>query len=437
MNFRIATLFAAALCVVAALAWYGGRHFGSPVHGAAMAPAVTAADTAPVRTPGTGKILYYRNPMGLPDISPVPKHDSMGMDYVPVREGDEAAAGHFRIDPTRLQRLGVRTVQAAHRSLAQRLQLAGTLQVDERRESTVNAKFEGWVTALHVATTGERVHRGEPLLAVYSPELLAAQQDYRVAVQALAALQAGDAEARRGAERLVQAGVERLRNAGIAEEELAALRAGGAPKRELLLRAPADGIVIDKPARVGMRFAPGDALYQLADLDSLWLIASVYEQDLALVRVGQAATASFAAMPGEHYTGTVEFISPVLQAETRTAQLRLRFANRGGQLKPGMFADVEVLVPARKPLLAVPDSAVLDTGTRQLVLVDHGGGVFEPRAVQVGLHADGYTEVREGLAEGEAVVVSANFLIDAESQLRSVVGPMSPAPQPAPPKAGH
>jgi Cu(I)/Ag(I) efflux system membrane fusion protein len=281
------------------------------------------------------------------------------------------------------------------------------------------------------------VRRGEPLLEVYSPELLAAQQDYRVAVQALAALQAGDAEARRGAERLVQAGLERLRNAGIAEEDLAALRAGGAPKRELLLRAPADGIVLDKPARVGMRFAPGDTLYQLANLDSLWLLASIYEQDLAHVHVGQQATATFVAMPGEHYAGTVEFISPVLQPETRTAQLRLRFANRGGALKPAMYADVELAVSAGKPLLAVPDSAVLDTGTRQLVLVDHGGGVFEPRAVQVGLHADGYTEVRAGLAEGEPVVVAANFLIDAESQLRSVVGPMSPAPQPAQQHAEH
>jgi len=421
MNFRTATLIACALCAlcaVAALAWYGGRHFRSP------SPDAVAAQAGP----GEGRILYYRNPMGLPDTSPVPKQDSMGMDYVPVREGEEAAAGQFRVDPTKRQLLGVRTVQAAHRGLAQQLHLAGTLQVDERRESTINAKFDGWVTALHVATTGERVHRGEPLLEVYSPELLAAQQDYRVAVQALAALQAGDAEAKQGAERLVQAGLERLRNAGIAEEDLAALRAGGPAKRELLLRAPADGIVIDKPARVGMRFAPGDALYQLANLDSLWLVASIHEQDLARVRVGQPATATFVAMPGEHYTGTVEFISPVLQPETRTAQLRLRFANRGGALKPAMYADVEIAVPAGNARLAVPDSAVLDTGTRQLVLVDHGGGVFEPRTVQVGLRADGYTEVREGLAEGEPVVVSANFLIDAESQLRSVIGPVSQAP---------
>jgi Cu(I)/Ag(I) efflux system membrane fusion protein len=424
MNIRNATLFAMALCAVAALAWYGGSHWAAPISAPAAAtlPAGAGGDVV------DGKILYYRNPMGLPDTSPVPKKDSMGMDYVPVRAGEEAPAGQFRIDPTRLQKLGVRTVQAAHRGLAQVLRLAGTLQVDERREATVNAKFEGWVTALHVATTGERVHRGAPLLEVYSPELLAAQQDYRVAVQALAALHEGDAEARRGAERLVQAGYERLRNAGIADEDLAALRAGGAPQRELLLRAPQDGIVIDKPARVGMRFAPGDTLYQLANLDSLWLIANAYEQDLARLRVGQQATATLVSTPGEHYAGTVEFISPVLQPETRTAQLRLRFANRGGALKPAMYADVEIAVPAGSPRLAVPDSAVLDTGTRQLVLVDHGDGVFEPRTVQVGLRADGYTEVREGLAEGEAVVVSANFLIDAESQLRSVIGPVSQAP---------
>jgi RND family efflux transporter MFP subunit len=420
-------LVIAALSAVAALAWYAGRHGAGTTTLSAVAGASESAPGTPAAGDGAGPILYYRNPMGLPDTSPVPKRDAMGMDYVPVRAGEQAAAGQFRIDTAKLQKLGVRTTLVAHRALAGTLHLGGTLQPDERRESTVNAKFEGWITALHVASTGERVRRGQPLLEVYSPELLAAQQDYQVAVRALAALQGGDADARAGAGRLVAGGLERLRNYGLADEDLAALRQGSAPQREVLLRAPQDAIVLEKPARVGMRFNPGDALYQLANLDSLWLLAGVYEQDIGRVRLGQQATATLAAAPGEHFSGRVQFIAPVLQPETRTAQLRIQFANRGGLLKPGMYAEVELAVPAGAARLAVPDSAVLDTGTRQLVLVDHGGGVFESRLVQVGLRAGGYTEVLTGLAEGEAVVVAANFLIDAESQLRSVVGAQAPA----------
>ncbi len=333
----------------------GGRAPDNP-HAAAGPP--PAAERHP---------LYYRNPMGLADTSPVPKKDAMGMDYVPVFAGDEAEPGRVRIGADRLQTLGVRTEAAAPRTLARTLRIAGTLQVDERRQWTVSPKFEGWITTLYVSTTGAAVRRGEALLEVYSPDLVGAEEDYRVAVAALASLQGADREARDGAESLVRSSAARLENYGIAAADLPALRAGAAPRRNLVLRAERDGVVLEKSARAGMRFAAGEALYQLADLSTLWLVGSVAEQDLALVGVGARVTATMVAYPGRSFAGTVTFVSPVLQPETRTAQVRIELGNRDGLLKPAMYGAVDLQAGRAAPRLAVPESAVLDTGTRQIV----------------------------------------------------------------------
>jgi len=368
------------------------------------------------------QILYYRNPMGLADTSAVPKKDAMGMDYVPVYAGDEARAGRIRIGLEKLQRLGVRSEAATRRVLSRTLRVSGTLQVDERRQWTVSPKFEGWITELHVGTTGASVRRGDALLEVYSPDLLSAEEDFRVAVAALGALQAADREARDGAERLVRSSSERLRNLGIAAEDLPRTRDGAVPRRNLVLRAERDGVVLEKAARVGMRFMPGEALYQLADLSTLWLIGSVSEQDVALVRVGARATVTTVAYPGRTFAGTVTFVSPVMQPETRTVQVRIELANREGLLKPAMFGSVDLSATQPAASVAVLESAILDTGTRRLVLVDRGGGEFEARSVETGIHADGYSEVLSGVAEGERVVVDGNFLIDSESNLRAAIG---------------
>ena len=411
-------------------------------------PATSDAGQAPgksVTVAGDRKILYYRNAMGLPDTSPVPKKDAMGMDYVPVYAGEESNGTTVRIGAEKLQKLGVRTEAAAPRAMTQTLRIVGTLQPDERRQSAISPKFEGWITQLFVSTTGAPVRRGQPLLEVYSPDLVSAQQDYRVAVTALKALSEGDTAARASMEGLVQSSLERLANWDIAESDLTGLRAGDAPRRSVVLRAPRDGVVTEKMARVGLRFMPGDPLYQVTDLSSVWLIGSVFEQDMALVHVGASVTASVVAYPGKTFKGTVTFISPVLQPETRTAQVRVELPNPQGLLKPAMYGSVELVAGSPAPRLAVPDSAILDTGTRQLVLVDRGGGEFEPRTVRLGVHADGYTEILEGIAEREAVVVNGNFLIDSESNLRAAVGgvgahvhggaatPPKAAPQPAPP----
>ena len=414
----VATGAAAFALVIGGVLWVHARDrdAGTTVAAASQTPSKADAGS------GDRAILYYRNAMGLPDTSPVPKKDAMGMDYVPVYAGEELGGNTVHIGIEKLQRLGVKTELAAPRALTQTLRIVGTLQPDERRQSTISPKFEGWITRLFVATTGEVVHRGQPLLEVYSPDLISAQQDYRVAARALSALGDGDASARASMQGLVQSGLERLANWDISEADLASLRAGDAPRRSLLLRAPRDGVVTEKMARIGLRFMPGDALYQITDLTSVWLIGSVFEQDMALVRVGSHVKASFVAYPGQTFAGTVTFISPVLQPETRTAKVRVELPNAHGLLKPAMYGSVEVAAGAAVPRLAIPDSAILDTGTRQLVLVDRGAGEFEPRTVELGMHADGYTEVLSGVKEREAIVVNGNFLIDAESNLRAAIG---------------
>ena len=396
----------------------------SPTSGAARNAAANPA------TPR--RILYYRNPMGLPDTSPVPKQDQMGMDYLPVYGGEEARDGQVHISTDKLQKLGVSTEMVAKRSLGRTLRFVGTVQADERRESTISAKFEGWITDLHVNTTGAAVAKGEPLLEVYSPDLVSAQQDYRIAVATREALASGDADARASAESLVRSSLERLRNWDIADADLAALRAGAAPRRTLVLRAQRAGIVIEKAARVGMRFMSGDTLFQIADLSSVWMVASVYEQDLGLIHVGLTATVSMTAYPGKTFSGTVTFVSPVLLAATRTVQIRIDLQNRENLLKPAMFGNVELAAGPTDPRLAVPDSAILDSGSRKLLIIDRGGGSFEPREVQLGIHGDGYTEVLQGIREHEIVVVNGNFLIDSESNLKAALGTITGTPQLAP-----
>jgi Cu(I)/Ag(I) efflux system membrane fusion protein len=441
MNRQAFLRFSTGVLILAAAGfgyWYG--HAGGRV----SPPIVAARPTQVPQRGGTAnatddaahrKILYYRNAMGLPDTSPVPKKDPMGMAYIPVYADEEASDDIVRIGADKVQKLGVRSEPVAPRVLTRTLRIVATVEADESRQSTISPRFEGWITQLFVSTTGAQVRRGQPLLEVYSPDLLGAQQDYRVAVRTLHELGDGDAAARSAMERLVQGSLERLANWGIAESDLAALKAGGIPPRTMILRASRAGVVMEKTARVGMRFMPGDALYQIADLSSVWLVGNVFEQDLALVRVGAPVTVTSVAYPGKIFHGTVTFISPVLQPETRTAQVRVELPNRAGLMKPSMYGSVELAADVKTPRLAVPNSAILDTGTRQLVLIDRGDGAFEPRTVQSGVHADGYTEILAGVVAGEAVVVNGNFLIDSESNLRAAIHGLAAQTQTAPPAA--
>jgi Cu(I)/Ag(I) efflux system membrane fusion protein len=389
------------------------------------APASPPPPPAPPAAPGGArKILYYRNPMGLPDTSPVPKKDSMGMDYIPVyaNEGGGTVPGTVKISPERIQMLGVRTEAASLRPMAHTVRAVGTVAADERRIGVVNPKFEGWIEQLHVNTTGQTVRRGEPLLEVYSPDLVLAQREYLVARSAAADMARADPMARDNANAIAAAALSRLRNWDISADQLARLQRSGAAKRTLTLNAPIGGIVMEKPALEGLHFGAGDMLYRIVDLSTVWLLADVFEQDLAQIRPGQSATMTVQAYPGRVFEGRVAFVYPTLNAQTRTAKVRIEVPNPDLLLKTDMYATVEIAAPVENTtVLAVPDSAVLDTGTRQTVLVDRGEGRFEPRAVKLGARADSYIAVLKGLREGEKVVTGANFLIDAESNLRAAL----------------
>ena len=390
-------------------------------------PATTAADKA---ASAERKILYYRNPMGQADTSPVPKKDAMDMDYLPVYQDEEAAPGSnvVKIDPAKVQKLGVRTEIVALRELTRTLQAVATVEVNERRLHSVSPRFEGWIEKLHVNSTGQRVSRGEPLLEVYSPDLVSAQQEYLIAWRGAQSMKGAGVEIEASMSALMDGALQRLRNWDIADAELQRLRQEGQARQSLTLRAPASGVVMEKRAVAGMRFMPGEMLYQIADLSSVWLLANVFEQDLGWVRQGQPVKIRVDAYPGQDFSGKVAFIYPTVTAETRSAKVRIEMPNPAGLLKPAMYARIEIAAGSggaserqKEKVLAVPDSAVLDSGTRQLVLVRVREGAFEPRPVKLGMRADGYVEVRDGLQAGESVVVSANFLIDAESNLKAAL----------------
>ena len=388
----------------------------------AAAPARSAvAPTAPVTK--ERRILYYRNPMGLPDTSPTPKKDPMGMDYIPVYEGEEAQAGLVSISVDKVQKLGVRVEPAGRRALRRTVRAVGTINPDERRLHAMSTKFEGYIQKLYVNTTGQYVRRGEPLMEIYSPDLVTAQQEYLIALRGMEATGGASPEVQTSMRELAESALQRLRNWDIGEAELERLRQEGKPRQLLPYRSHVSGVVLEKPSVEGQRFMPGEMLYRIAELSQVWLLADVFEQDLALVRPGQRAQITVDAYPGREFEGKVTFVYPTVTAETRTAKVRIELPNPNGLLKPSMYARVEMSAPAtRGTQLVVPDSAVLDSGTRQLVLIRRGEGAFEPRTVKLGVRADGYVEVIDGVQEGDPVVVSANFLIDAESNLKAALG---------------
>jgi Cu(I)/Ag(I) efflux system membrane fusion protein len=275
------------------------------------------------------------------------------------------------------------------------------------------------------------VAKGQPLFEVYSPELVSAQREYAIALQGVQAMSGAGAEAQAGMKQLADSSLQRLRNWDLSSEQIAALVKSGEVKRTITFRSPVSGIVTEKKALQGMRFMPGDSLYQVTDLSSVWVLADVFEQDIGLVKTGTKASVTINAYPGKTYEGRITYVYPTLKPETRTVPVRVELANPGGLLKPAMFAQVEMPVGAKGTVLTIPDSAVIDSGTRRIVLVQLQEGRFQPREVKLGGHSDNYFEVREGVKEGEQVVVAANFLIDAESNLKAAIGGLGAGGGPA------
>ena len=402
--------------------WLGLRARAPVAHVAAGASAVAAVAEAPAKA---RKLLYYRNPMGLPDTSPTPKKDQMGMDYIAVYEGEEAAAAsgnQISVSTEKVQKLGVRTEPARMRALGKTLRATGRVEPDERRVYAITPKFEGYVERLHVNVTGQPVARGQPLFEVYSPELVSAQREYAIALQGLQSMTEAGHEAQSGMKQLAASSLMRLRNWDLSSEQIDALVKTGQATRTVTFRSPVSGVVTEKKALQGMRFMPGEMLYQVTDLSSVWVLADVFEQDIGAVKPGAKASITVTAYPEQVFEGRITYVYPTLNVQTRTVPVRVELANPRQLLKPAMFAQLELPIGDKTPVLTVPDSAVIDSGTRRIVLVQVAQGRFEPREVELGRRSDNFVQVTRGVRDGEEVVVSANFLIDAESNLKAALG---------------
>lgn len=374
------------------------------------------AATAPPA--GPRKIIYYRNPMGLPDFSKTPKKDSMGMDYIAVYEGEDQDGGKsVQVSLDKIQRSGVRSEAIDSRVITRQVRAVGTVAHDETRLTIVTMRSDGFIEDLFVNKTGQHVKAGEPLFRVYSPDIQRAQTDLFVAIRSL---QSGIS--RSDATRLLQGAMQRLRNLGVPDSRIQEIREKGDNPRTLDWPAPATGDVIVKRIINGQRVMAGDELFRIADHSHVWIIADVAEGDLAAIKMGARATVTVRAYSSEPIEGLVTFIYPELRAETRTARVRIEVENLDGRLKTDMYADVVIEAGSEgAPVLAIPESAVIDSGSRRVVLVTKGDGRFEPRPVKLGHRGNGYIEVLEGLSKGEAVVTSATFLIDAESNLKAAL----------------
>ena len=398
-----------------------GRDYVAVPAGADISFEPKHAHEPPATAQGPRKIKYYRNPMGLPDTSPVPKKDSMGMDYIAVYEGEDSDDGSVKLSPGKIQRTGVKSEAASQRVIRTVIRAPGTIQLDERRISVIAMRTESYVQRVADVTTGTAVKKGQPLMETYSPAISSAAAEYIATI--------GSPTTSR-IEQYGRGSRQRLKNLDVPDAVIATMEKTQAVPLAIEWSAPRDGIVLERNVVDGMRAQPGDVLFRVADTSVVWAMADVAERDLGLVAVGQTVTVKARSFPGRAFTGTIAVIYPQINRDTRTARVRVELGNADLVLLPDMYVDAEINVGRSDAVLAVPESAVLDTGTRQTVLVDKGSGRFEPREVKVGQRGDGYIEVRDGLADGEPVVTSANFLIDAESNLKAALKGLAPGGQP-------
>lgn len=359
-------------------------------------------------TPDGRKVLYYRNPMGLPDTSKVPKKDSMGMDYIPVFEGEADDSGIVKVSSGRLQRTGVRSVEARFAPISRTIRVPGTVTLDERRVSMVTMRTDAFIEAVSDVTTGDKVEKGEPLFQFYSKDIAAAGTELVV-----------------GQDLADKGGALKLRNYGLSENVIDAMRRSRKVPDRIAFETPVSGVILERLATPGMMASAGQPLFRIADTSALWVVADVSENQLGAVREGAIASISVRSLPGRRFVGKVSLVYPEIRSETRTAKVRIELANPEGFLLANMLAEVEIESGSPVPVVSVPETAVVDTGNRQVVFVDLGGGRFEPRAVKQGLRGNTEIAITDGIKAGERVVVAGNFLLDAESNLTSALNAMT------------
>jgi Cu(I)/Ag(I) efflux system membrane fusion protein len=398
-----------------------GRDYVAVPAGADISFEPKPAPEPPATAQGPRKIKYYRNPMGLPDTSPVPKKDSMGMDYIAVYEGEDTDDGSVKLSPGKIQRTGVKSETASPRVIRTVIRAPGTIQLDERRISVIAMRAESFVQKVADVTTGAFVRKGQPLMEIYSPAVASASAEYITTIMSPTTGRV---------EQYGRGSRQRLKNLDVPDAVIAGIEQTRTVPLSVEWSAPRDGIVLERNVVDGMRAQPGDVLFRVADTSVVWAMADVAERDLGLVAVGQKVAVKARSFPGREFAGTIAVIYPQINRDTRTARVRVELGNADLALLPDMYVDAEINVGRSDAVLAVPESAVLDTGTRQTVLVDKGSGRFEPREVKVGQRGDGFVEVSDGLADGEPVVTSANFLIDAESNLKAALKGLATGGQP-------
>lgn len=379
----------------------------------------TSAESS-AKSTGEKKILYYRAPMDPSYISPKPGKSPMGMDLVPVYEGEETFGSTVKINPVVEQNMGVRIAPVERRDLYREIRTVGRVDYDESLMSHIHTKFSGWIEKTYVSTTGEKIRVGEKLVEIYSPQLVTAQQEYLDAFNSLKTMgQTADPSIRSNASVMLQSSRIRLEYFDISDDQIKALEQTGQVKKTVTIQSPFDGYVVEKHVVDGMEVKPGMQMYTIADLSQIWVYADIYEYELPWLAEGQKAEMSLSYLPGETFKGIVNYVYPYLDSKSRTIKARLKFSNPKMTLKPGMYANVKIESSPIKNVIAVPLEAVLFSGERSLVFVALGGGRFAPRTVVVGMESGGgYYEIKSGLMEGDQVVLSGQFLLDSESRLQ-------------------
>ena len=393
--------------------------------------------------PKTGKtIKYWVAPMDPTYIRNEPGKSPMGMDLVPVYEeegGEKEPSSTIRIDPVTLQNMGVRTSLVEKKPLKREIRAFGSITYDESRVYTVNTKYNGWIEKIFVNFVGDTLKRGQPLFAIYSPELVTAQEEYLLAHKQYLGVRDNDyGGIRESTLRLLEASRKRLEYWDMTERQIRQLAETGQTRKTVTVYSPASGVVFRKNAFEGHYVKAGEHQYEIADLSMVWVDVDIYESDLPWVRKGMPAVMELTYIPGRRFSGEVLYVYPYLETKTRTAKLRLAFPNPEFELKPGMYANVYLHPTVSEAALVVPHEALIDSGTRKLVFVSLGKGRFQPREVKIGIEGDGNRyQVLEGLSEGEEVVVSAQFMLDSESRLREAIQKMLEARQAVEPAAGQ
>jgi Cu(I)/Ag(I) efflux system membrane fusion protein/cobalt-zinc-cadmium efflux system membrane fusion protein len=382
-----------------------------------------------VQKQGEREVLYWQAPMNPSEIYDQPGQSRMGMDLVPVY-ADEAASseGMVKINPVVMQNMNVRTQPVVQKSLSTTVSAVGKVEYDEQKLYTVNTKISGWIEELFVDYTGKMVERGQPLFSIYSPELVTTQREYLLALKTRDKVGASNFQTiRDGGNSLLEATRKRLEYWDIPESEIERLEQTGEVKKAITLKAPATGVVIHKNAVDGEFIKAGTPAYKIADLSTVWVQTSVYDYEVPWIREGQPSIMELSYQPGKTYEGTVAYIYPDLDQKTRTVQVRLEFENPNLELKPGMFANVQIQTRPKQNVIVIPNEAIIRTGERDIVFVAKGEGSFEPREVNLGMDGgerNNEVEILSGLMPGEQIVTSAQFLFDSESRLQEAIQKM-------------